>query len=327
MEETQGAREVAGLLRVDAILAAQAGDPVRGLQAAHAALNAGRSIGDEPTLISSLVRMVCGQISAEAVMRVLAHIDSKTVLPQLAAIQTAYLAELEEPLVLNGLRGERSQMNRFFENLETGKTNLNQLDQSRSTSDPSISFYFVYRGFLPDDHARYLRYMHGFIAVAKLPPHQQYEATGLAEQQIRADREIRYRAPLSQLMAPATLKVIQASLRHRAELLSAATLIACERFRLTRGRWPESLAEIPKDLLPAIPTDPFTGEPMKFAKLPDGITVYSLPPKDMRGLDQKRLTNPLGGTELGWRLYDPQHRGLPSLPKPKPDMPDMPDAP
>jgi hypothetical protein len=50
---------------------------------------------------------------------------------------------------------------------------------------------------------------------------------------------------------------------------------------------------------------------MKFARLPDGITVYSVGSKEIESLRQKRLTNPLGGTEIGWRLYDPPLRGLP----------------
>lgn len=325
-------RDVVSLMKVDATLAVQANDAVRALQATHAALNAGRSIGDEPILISSLVRTACGVSSVETVMRVLAHADSKTALSELAALQSAYLAEVEEPLILHGLRGECSQMSRFFEKVDSGQTTLEAPlgpQQPEPRFDQRLSFSLVYRGFLPGDHARYLRYMHGFIAAAKLPPQQQLAATARVEETIYSERGVRYRSPLAQLMVPAGGKVIESGLHHRSQLLSAATLIACERFRLTRGRWPESLAELPKDLLAAIPTDPYTGEPMKFARLPDGIAVYSSPPKDVRGVGKNRLTNPLGGDELGWRLYDPHLRGLPPLPKPKPEMPDLldPDKP
>jgi hypothetical protein len=179
--------------------------------------------------------------------------------------------------------------------------------------------YFL-NAFLPEDQRRYLAMMSEFVDAAKRPYAEQVAVATRVETDLRANRDIRYR--WHALMLPGVLKVIEASHRHRAALVAAATLIACERFRLTRGRWPESLAEIPRDILAAIPTDPFTGEPVRFTKLTDGVAVYSLPPKDLGGLDRKRLTNPLGGSELGWRLYDPALRGLPPLPKPRPEAPD-----
>jgi hypothetical protein len=61
LKGTRDARMVAALLRDDVLLAAHRNDPVRGFQVAHAILNAGRSIGDEPTLSSQLIRAVCGR--------------------------------------------------------------------------------------------------------------------------------------------------------------------------------------------------------------------------------------------------------------------------
>lgn len=325
LDETQGAREVINLMKVDAILAAQDGDPVRGLQGARAILNAGRSIGDEPSLISSLVRFAIGNLSVETAMRVLALTDSKESLPELALLQAAILAEVDEPILLNGFRGERAVMNRFFTGLNDGTIGAEQLARmgGMKLNTPHRTEVYFRRAFWPEDQRRYLQLMSEFIAAAKKPYSEQIATVERIERDHRANRDIRYLQ--HGLVLPLAKKVMEVNIRHRAELVSAAALIACERFRLARGRWPESLAEIPKDLLPAIPTDPFTGEPMKFARLPDGITVYSLPPKDAFG--KKLLTNPLGGNELGWRLYDPPHRGLPLLPRPKPDKADMPDEP
>lgn len=322
LEETQGTREIARLMKIDAILATQDGKPIRGIQAAHAILNTARSIGDEPTLISSLVRFTLGIIAAESAMRVLALSDSKDILPELQLFQAALQAEANEPILFTGFRGERARMNRLFDGLSSGRIhtdNFLEMGGMKVTDQERIFFYFL-RAFFPEDQRRYLHYMSQLIVAAKGLPHERIVNAKRIEAEIRSNRSVRY--TFHQLLIRAGDYPNETSLRHRAELLSAAALIACERFRLTHGRWPDSLAELPKDLLPVIPTDPFTGEPMKSAKLPDGIAVYSLPPKELRNLDKPRLTNPLGGMELGWRLYDPKQRGLPPLPKPKEEMPE-----
>jgi hypothetical protein len=61
------------------------------------------------------------------------------------------------------------------------------------------------------------------------------------------------------MILPAIDKMHNVSLRHRAMMRCAGTAVAVERFRQTFGRWPESLAELPKDLLAVVPPDPYDG--------------------------------------------------------------------
>src|SRR5262249_32651780 len=63
LPHVQDAREVAHLLECDADLRAQDGDADGALASCRAALNTGRSLGDEPILISQLVRIACRGIS------------------------------------------------------------------------------------------------------------------------------------------------------------------------------------------------------------------------------------------------------------------------
>jgi hypothetical protein len=44
------------------------------------------------------------------------------------------------------------------------------------------------------------------------------------------------------------------------------------------GKLPESLAELVPDTLPAIPADPFDEQPLRYRRLPQGFTVYSVGP-------------------------------------------------
>jgi hypothetical protein len=116
---------------------------------------------------------------------------------------------------------------------------------------------------------------------------------------------------------PPTKKTTFITIRYKANLLTCATAIACERFRLMRGRWPTSLDELPKELLAAVPEDPFNGKPIKLVKLPDGIAIVTVGMKQETQHGEKPWQGPLGGDEYGWRLFDPDQRGLPPIPKPE----------
>lgn len=53
--------------------------------------------------------------------------------------------------------------------------------------------------------------------------------------------------------------------------------IAVERWRLAHnGRIPDSLNQLVPDFLPAVPTDPFDGKPLRYKKLAHGYVVYSI---------------------------------------------------
>lgn len=84
-------------------------------------------------------------------------------------------------------------------------------------------------------------------------------------------------------------------------------LVACERYRIRHGRWPESLQALVPEFLDKVPTDPYDGQPLRYRRLPDGAIVYSVGPnrKDEGGTrtDAKRNHD-----DIGRRLWDPNKR-------------------
>src|SRR5207245_3291168 len=76
-------------------------------------------------------------------------------------------------------------------------------------------------------------------------------------------------------------ETVARALSIKAGLRCAATAIALERYRQRTGRWPAFLEEVPKDLLPAIPLDPFDGKPLKYVHRDGGVTVYSIGPAEL----------------------------------------------
>jgi len=314
------ARKAAALLEYDALLAAVENDPDGGIVAAHAALNVGRSIGDEPLLISQLVRIACGRISTQTAAQVLAWGSPKR---GLAELQAAYRAEAEEPWVLHGLRGERAALHRTFAGLESGKLTADDLATLGIQKPGTVhnAAFQLYKGFLPGDHAKALEILTAYITAAKLPPHEQRAAFSAVPIPPKPPEDFRY--IVTRLLVPACEKVASAGIRNRAELLCASTAIACERFRLANARWPVDLAEIPKEILSEVPLDPFTGGPLRYHRFEDGIAIVSVGDGDTKTAQRQfQDKDPLAGLGIGCRLYDPAVRGSPPLPpmhEPDPD--------
>jgi hypothetical protein len=98
-------------------------------------------------------------------------------------------------------------------------------------------------------------------------------------------------------------------LMSRAELLTAATGIACERFRLKHGRWPRDLAELPEP----VPVSPFDATPLRYRVLPDRIVICCrLADDHLRYSEPPEFEFPeVPGTTVGVRLWNPEHRAAP----------------
>lgn len=307
-------RSLLDYVAYDSRLAVLDGKPELGLRSARAQLVLARSIGDEPILISQLVRMACARSATESALQTLAWSEPKE---GLAELQAEFRDEADVPHLLYGLRGERGMMDKVFEGLESGKISLHELEtfglgKPKMLDDAALH---LYQGLLPGDRAMMLKLFTEYIAAAKLPPHERQVAFARIPIPPRPPESYRY--IVTRLLLPAADKVCDADLRTRADLLTASVALACERFRLTHGRWPDGLDEIPREILPKVPLDPFTGEPVQYRRLTDGIAVYTTGDDDANALERRRTAgDPLADLGRGWKLWDPPHRGLPPLPDP-----------
>ena len=310
LPHAEKARAMASLLDYDARISTMEGDPERGIRSARAGLVVAKSIGDEPFLISQLVRIACAKVAAQSALQVLAWSEPKQ---GLAELQAELLAEANFPWLLTGLRGERGMIDKLFQGLESGAITFRDLGGLGGDGEGSMKkFAFkLYKGLLPGDHAKALELLSAYIAAAKLPPTEQVAAVKAIPLPPRPPEDFRYMVAL--MIVPATAKVAEASIRIRADLLAASAAIACERFRIANGRWPTSLAEIPKAILPEVPTDPYDGQPLRFRRFEDGIAVYSVGDgKEETVMRRRGNGDPLSHIGQGWKLWSPEHRGLPA---------------
>ncbi|OWK34790.1 hypothetical protein [Fimbriiglobus ruber] len=311
---TQKIRQTGMLLDIDAVVRAYQGRPNEAIESAHALLNTGRALGDEPTFISQLVRMAVVTISKKATERTLGWGKPTA---GLAELQAAYADELAAPRITYGLRGERASLFSLMQNLDDGKLGLSGLVDDKVGSglrDRATTLFG--RKFISGQQATLLEIFGQLLAADKLSGPERdaaFEAVPIPPKD--------FENFLIRLLLPAWHKMNAAENRTRAVLGSTVVALACERYRLKFGKWPATLADIPKEILREVPADPYTGEALLYKILPDGAVVYATGPDriDNGGTSLTDKMNVILGTDIGFRLWNPDQRGLPPLPKPASD--------
>lgn len=315
----QDTREVAQLLGYDAMLWAQEGDADGSLTSCRAVLDAGRAIGDEPFLISQLVRLSLRGLAVRKIERTLAQGQpSEDALKQ---VQQLLEQEESENLLLIALRGERAGFDRLMEALQTGKVRASGDDITKIAGlsggdrQPTWLERLALRmpATIKSQRAAMLRYMTQAVEAAKLPPQQQQQAIE------KVEATAKEQPTLVRLLAPALRSFATAARRSQVELRCAIAAIAAERYRREKGQWPENLEALRKGrYLKQVPTDVFDGEPLRMRRLEDGLVIYSVGPDGQDNRGHIDRTNPVGeGSDLGFRLWDVAKRRQPPLPPKK----------
>jgi ABC-type transport system involved in multi-copper enzyme maturation permease subunit len=297
---TQDARTLANLLRYDALLRSQERHADGALESVRGILNAGRSIGDEPTLISMLVRIAIRGVFAAELERALAQGEPSE--DGMRKLQSLMETEEKTPLLLIGMLGERGMFDRLLENLEKGKVGIKQLGMFWGGGEELL----LLSGSLKGNRVVFLDLMTANVEAAKLPVEQQE-----AEFK-RIETSLAQKPHLIRMLAPAGMRIEQAYWRSQAQLRAAIVALAVERFRREHGRWPNSLAELVPSKLPKIYTDPYDGQPLRYRKNKEGVVIYSVGPDkidDGGKFDRLKVTTP--GADIGIQLWDPDKRRQP----------------
>jgi hypothetical protein len=331
--DQQNVRQIAALLQADVADAVERRDMVQAWHSHRALLNCGRSLGDEPLLISMLVRMAIDAMAVASLERALAQGEMTPA--HLEERQQALAEESAVPLFAIGIRGERAGMDHLLTNVETGKIGwLAVLEHSARPNLEhtghwwdSITEFFTYSMVLRS-HATMLDYFAQMVHAAELPPAARYKALAEIDDAIRADFASFDRTRiLARLLLPAVLKIAQAEQRMHSHLACAVAGLAAERHRLRTGHWPESLDElVAAGLLPEAPLDRFAARPLRVRRTSDGLVIYSIGrdgTNDGTGLDKPDAFD-ADAIRVEFRLWEPvcRRQSPPpvAVPKEPPDL-------
>jgi hypothetical protein len=311
--DQQKSRTAAQLLNYSALRRADEGDAGGALRECRAAVNAGRSLGDEPLMVSQLIRIAGVGLGCNAAARVLALGEPPP--DELAALQHL----LEDEDAYDGLpiciRGERAFLHELVTAIETGQLPLSTVTSAVAPGTvpaPGLVGTLLRPSF-KGEHPQILARMTRYLEASRLPPERQV----LAEAALDAElRNLSQTAMLTRMLMPAVGNVAESCRRKHAQVRCLILALAAERFRRAHGRWPATAAEVTPELLPAVPVDPFDGQPLRLRRLADGIVVYSvgLDGTDHGGKLDPRFPSQVGvkGTDSGYRLWDVDRRGLES---------------
>jgi hypothetical protein len=295
--------DVAKLLAADAQLRVWDSDFDGALASCRAMLNAGRSVGDEPTLIAQLVRLAAQTATVRQIEEVLAQGEASET--ALAKVQELLADEAKTPLFTIGLRGERAGTDQLLASVQAGQTPVKQLIAPPGTAPASKlalgrgSLLYL-PGVVTGEREALLERMNRLVEITRLAP----------EEQAAALTELAASMPPETMLTTSISRATMASYlhdgwEHSARLLCAVPGLAVERYRLKYHRWPDSLSAVVPEFLPELPTDPFDGKPLRFRRDSEGVIVYSVgPDRTDDGGDRQKLNSPGPGWDIGFRLSD-----------------------
>ena len=257
----QQLRSVARLLDLEARVKAHEGDAQGAAESIHALFKLAGSLEHEPTLISQLVRIAIDGVGRQTLEELLPHTAFGD--GDLAFLQADLLATDYEAAMVRTLQSERALSLEHFR------------DPGNLGSGVSSLTWRLTRG---QDLRKFLSVMEQSIDIASQPAKASRAAMDEFERSLtKANSSVVHRAryPLTSLIFdPHT--TFAWNVRGTAASRIAATALAVQRHRRTHGALPKLLQDLSPELLSSIPTDPFDGQPLRYAVRGAGFVVYSI---------------------------------------------------
>lgn len=265
-----------------ALVASERGDNDTAIMELENAARTGQILGDEPVLMSQLVRIACLAISVDGFEQLLSR-------QSLTSDELERLRILLEQSNLHGV-AQTSLVNERAEVLcmldpdiiaQAAASSPSNDDEERpeQTAFKIRAGYGLMQsiGFLDFDRRLILETFQRAIALAKKEtPESLTDVEELfGEVKIKA-----HKFPpklFSGLLLPALERIPHRYASYEARRQAAMTAVSIECYRLrNQGQIPDGLASLVPAYLSAVPQDPFDGRPLRFHKLERGYVVYSI---------------------------------------------------
>jgi hypothetical protein len=314
----QKTRQVVLLLHLDVLLQAQDGDLNGALRSWRALLNTARSLGDEPMLLTQLVRMGEVETACELAERLLAQGEPTP--DELVQMQRLLQEEERFPRLLIVMRGERACTHEVLDGLTSGDLDPRDWVGERGSGWGALSDISSRDNFR-SQHPRVLTMHTEAVQIASLPVHQRVQPLAALESKLKGQTAGRIGT-----LVPATAAILNSADRRTiANLRCLITAVAAERYRRKDGRFPDTLEQLVPDFLPEVPLDPQNGDPLRYQRQADRVVIYSFCSGGTKSnmaadLDPVELSPP--GAGIAIHLFDVKLRRQPPtelLPPPVPD--------
>ncbi len=319
LPEHQAGRNLADMLFVDALLQIHDRNHTEAVHDCVAILHVANAYNEEHISITQLIRSAIIHKAITVLERMLAQgICSDA---ELLAFQQEFETALAVPLLSRAAQGERGALHYFLSSLAAGDV----ADQELLEAMTGISD----RAQLPSGseirriHAGILQRCTAFLELSRQPPEQQaslvqnlddrnfsapWAQSELAQSLIAGPFRMQRSSDQSNRSDFADL--VDSSGRALADFRSVITACAVERYRMAHGDWPHDLAVLVPAYLQEIPRDPIDGEPLRFRRTSDGITIYSIgtDKTDNEGQLCRESSGDTNGFDFGFELRNTYQR-------------------
>ena len=264
--------QLAQMLATLALLATEENDPRQAADMLERNFQLSRAIPSD-SLVNHMIRQAVVRLGATATERSLnrTHFDNR---------QLRRIAQSLPPLGTNrftdALQGEHCQGIWVLGELKAGKSAdlmlPGRIRNEKWWERMWRRLKLHQRAYSDEDFASYLAIYQSALEIARQPSAQ---SPSRAEQLMRSyDTNATSEWGRGQVTWS---KAFKASLEADARLAALHTSLAVESYRLAHsGKIPAGLPELVPDFLPAVPRDPFDGQPLRFKTLPRGYVIYSI---------------------------------------------------
>ncbi|MFO1461922.1 MAG: hypothetical protein U1G08_21280 [Verrucomicrobiota bacterium] len=270
-------KSAGNVLSLEARFAAEEGRGHDALKLMTNGLRLAAAVEAEPTAISGLVGSAIRNAQVAAAEHVLGQhaLDSK----DLATLQSAFLTAATTTTMTPSILGEAANYSSVFYmpwrtlvTLGGGTTGSGSGD---FLEESAMGFYFV-SGLKNRDRRLGIRYFDDMLSMSQAPVDDRARRARKTSQELDTTLSRGF-FPIAKMLLPSLVNLGDKHIRGLCLLRAAAIACAVERFRLAHaGTLPETLEALVPDLLPVIPLDPWTNQPLKYRKLTPGFVIYGV---------------------------------------------------
>jgi hypothetical protein len=297
-------RTASKLIYLDGTLKLTEGDIEGAADSIQVAARVSATLDEQPTVVGRLVQMATEGLTIRGVENVLRAATVDELRPEiLTRLRQVLEDRLGAATMQWALLGERAFFVAFCDGLADGKFNPAQLGGVASTGGVS----WLPEMLIRENQMRGVEMLTWLVDAGDDP-------AALTKAAVRIDTEMPHLPKmqiLTNMMVPSLSRAVTLHVRITAALRAAKAALATEQFRIATGSLPDSLEALVPDYLDVVPTDPFDGQPMRFAVTEHGVVIYSIGENledDGGSVARQKIRPKL--PDVGFRLHKPEHRGL-----------------
>jgi hypothetical protein len=261
-------------------------------------------------VISQLVRIAIGRSAMKATRRVLGQGEPSDA--ALGRVQDLILDELDQPILLNALRGEHAMLTELIRRQGSGEVPISALSAEPQKFQPGgfrATISPLTKPWFDIQRAVGLEWMNAAVAIERQPVAERpalWKAWDAEVTRVKGSRHGVFTAMLPLLLVPSISSTNPAFASYRGELGATAILLAAERHRRKTGAWPASIADIDRGILPNPPLDLFSGRAFLMERRDGKLFIHSIGPnrKDEHGAYDPKKWTTLGPDDIGAVAWD-----------------------